>query len=339
MAGRLRRLGLAAITILVVGCAGPTSTNSQDVTPRQDPQGTTAPGGSTSLGLVAIDMTQQAADAGYQQVTIHLGVNNSGDRLDWIGLVAMAGGLYWRGQGPNLGQANLNVTEGRAYPYKNCVFCDLTPLPPGLTICGNSSGPFHLTFDQIPATAHPSVLDIPPLQADLSKPLGSCPTFDASSLPTSFAGKSATPGDPGFSVQVKGGSLQKNSNADPNLGPWFDYGISATVTNNAPLDPLEIGLTFDSGQRGVGIWALTDKGYITWVGNKGGDTSCTWDVPSPGPGGVYNVAPGQTERWDLCFPTTLFTSMNFGNPVVLGSPIALLTVDSSGAFGLERLTP
>lgn len=321
MTGRLSRLGLAAITILVVGCAGPTSTNSQDVTPRQDPQGTTAPGGSTSLGLVAIDMTQQAADAGYQQVTIHLGVNNSGARLEWIG------GQYYLGQGPNLGQTNLNVTEGRAYPYKYCVFCNRIPVPPALTICGDNSGPFVVTVDQIPSNAHPSVLDMAPLQADLSKTLGSCPTFDASSLSTTFTGKSGTPADPGFSVQVTGGSLQTD-NSDPLSGYQGWHGVSATVTNNAPLDPLEIGLTFASGQRGLGMWAVTDKGYLIGVGNKEG---CGWDGSS--------VGPGQTVHWDLCFPTTVFRGMNGAGPVDVGKPIALLTVDSSGAFGLERLTP
>ena len=269
-------------------------------------------------------MTQEAADAGYQKVSIQLGVNNNGDQLDWIG------GQVYRGQGPNLGQTNLNVTEGRAYPYKYCVFCNQIPVPPALTICGDSSGPFVLTFDQIPASAHPSVLELSPLQADLSKPLGSCPTFDASSLPTSFTGKTSAPDDPGFSVQVTGGSLQTNDRA-PNSGYQFSYRGSLTITNNAPLDPLDLGITFATGQRGVGIWALTDKGYLTGVAAGTLNTGCKWDVSS--------VGPGQTLHWDLCFPTTVFTSMNGGGPVAVGSPIALLTVDSSGAYGLERLTP
>jgi hypothetical protein len=159
---------------------------------------------------------------------------------------------------------------------------------------------------------------MPPFQVDLSKPLGSCPLPDITALPTSFTAKSpATANAPGFKVEVKGGTL--TTVYGDSVGFPYRHGVSVTMVNNDSLDPLNLYF----GEDGTGVMALTDKGYLMPVGNRVDGQGCEVDG--------FALGPGQTATWNLCFWLTVLR-------VDVGSPIALLFVAPTGAYGLARLT-
>jgi hypothetical protein len=260
---------------------------------------------------VVIRVVETASDPGYNNVVIYLGLTNTGSE---VGSTPDTWGLV----------PTLEVAEGRSYEATvNGIIHDVVPVPPGTTVCGSGQGAFHVGFLHVPAAAHPSKLDIPGngktgiTEVDLTAPLGSCPAPVVGDQ-TSFESVPASGADPGFSVSVTGPMVSfQDTDTEASQG----YKVPITVANKSTLDTL--ALAPGSGPDGIGgIWAVTDRSYLTsrrpLYRNDCDDN--------------LDVGPGQTRKIAMCFVT------GEGNgPRDTGTPIALLVVSASGAYGLAKL--
>lgn len=339
----MRVLLVAAVLVLITGCSGPApateppvhETFPPTIAPAPQPTGTpvaVAPAttgapqtGLPDVRLVALsDSSKPEAQAGYQDVTVAVGLQNAGTTLaivgDWYDQRMIASfsaeqrQLWQQPGGIQFGQAVLDITEGRTYQSNYGLTHELTAIPPGVTVCGVASGDFDAAFVEVPTAAHPSAVVLPPgYQADLANELGKCPTPDTSSMPTSIQSPvGAVPGAPGFSVGPAAGPFKQMQQMQSY--PWV--GASVQVTNNAPLDPLDFAW----------VSALTDTGHMVfaqWVQNSADCGSYT--------GNAWQVGPGQSVQWIMCAPSQGGMT---GSPTQLGKPVALLFVAADGSYGL-----
>jgi hypothetical protein len=305
MTGRLSRLGLAAITILVVGCAGQTPTNSPfqaqpDQTLRVDqaqPPDVTANG--SGLSLVPVTVTTTPADAGFQNVVVFFGVRNNGTDI------VETGGL----------NPVLAIAEGRTYLGGGGYNGYGTFLPPGITVCGDHGGPFGAGFESVPAAATLQTLSLSSdLVSGLDKPIGSCPTPSLGSAGASAEARSPSqPSLPGFAMKfdssVGGGQFVE---ADGMGLAGAGFTVTVTVSNHATLDALKL-LAF----------VITSKGFVV---------AADGSVRSPACSSSFSVGPGQSGDISFCF---IFVDQK-GNDI--GTPLGLLLVSDQGSLSQGGVT-
>lgn len=304
----LRLVAIVSAACLLASCSSsPAQTNQPDQpgqqgqpgqTDQTQPPDVTANG--SGLSLVPVTVSTNPADAGFQNVDVFFGVRNDG--TDIVGT-------------KNGYDVTLAIAEGRTYSAGGNFNFD-GPLPPGITVCGNYSGPFRASFTAVPAAATLQTLSMSSdLVSALDKPIGSCPSPSLGTAgPSAEARSLSQPSLPGFAMKFD--SLEGGGQFDYKGATAAGFTAIVTVNNHATLDALTL-LPF----------VITSKGFVVYYDNFEHFTNAACEDK------VSTVGPGQSRDIRYCF----LTVDDQGNDI--GTPLGLLLVSASSdnAYGIVAL--
>ena len=280
---RIVRLGclMTCLAAAVVACGSNTSTAA--------PSSSDGASEGARFGAVAVQVSNGTNSNGMPALIVQFGLRNDSPQLRLAPSVT----------------PRLDIAEGRSYTTADYPFHgsahSATPVPPGLTICGDGGGPFDALFYDVPAAGHPS--DVVWLQNPLSQNNVSnlLPSTDmATIVPCGAPNVAGLSGNADFTLALK--SLA--------IADEYPQG-QVTVANTSTLDPLPL-----AGR----IWALTDMGYaVRSICPDNGDQT---------------VGPGQTTDVPICFQKASDGDVEQGKKFPLGSAVAIMAVAADGTFAV-----